>query len=171
MRGRAADISDAGALDWQVVWEALKTEPPGEDPSTLTQELGLDHEQDIDQPYGQQSDYGTEFSGTRRGRRVALRLGVVSGVREKGVNEVRVDAPVAQFRVREEGGRLVAESGAVEEVEEVLGTLAPASETWRKLDIQGGPDGIVARRPVTAHSQGYVFDLWLVERLADRLGA
>jgi hypothetical protein len=171
MRGRAADITDPGAMDWQVVWEALKTEPPADDPSTLTQELGLDHEQDIDQPYGRRSDYGTEFSGTRHGRHVALRLGVVPGIREKGLNEVRIDAPVSPFRVREENGRLVAEPGAVEEVEDVVGTLAPASKTWRKLDIQGGADGIVARRPVTAHSQGYVFDLWLAERFADRLGA
>jgi hypothetical protein len=171
MRGRAAEITDPGAMDWQVVWEALKTEPPADDPSTLTQELGLDHEQDIDQPYGRRSDYGTEFSGTRHGRHVALRLGVVRGVREKGVNEVRIGAPVVPFRVREEGGLLVVEPGAVQEVEEVVGALAPASKTWRKLDIQGGPDGIVAWRPVTAHSQGYVFDLWLAERLADRLGA
>jgi hypothetical protein len=87
------------------------------------------------------------------------------------VNEVRIDVPVAPFRVREEGGRLVAEPGAAPEVEELVETLAPAPKTWRKLDIQGGPDGIVARRPVTAHNQGYVFDLWLAERLADRLGA
>src|SRR5215212_7361218 len=32
MRGRAAEIADAGALDWEVVWEALKTEPPGREP-------------------------------------------------------------------------------------------------------------------------------------------
>jgi hypothetical protein len=171
MRGRAADISDPGALGWEVVWAALKTEPPADDPVTLTQELGLDQERDIDQPYGPASSSGTELSGIRHGRYVALRLGVVSGIRERGVNEVQVDAPVAPFRVHDESGRLVAEPGAMPEVEEVLGELAPAPKTWRKLDVQGGPDGILARRPVTAHSQGYVFDLWLVERLADRLGA
>ena len=42
---------------------------------------------------------------------------------------------------------------------------------WRDVEIDGGPDGIIARRPVKAHPQGYVYDLWLVERLADRLGA
>ena len=101
MRGRAADISDPGPLEWQVVWEALKTEPPADDPSTLTQELGLDHEQEIRWEWGRQSDYGTEFSGNRHGRHVALRLGVIPGVREKGMNEVRIDVPVASFRVRE----------------------------------------------------------------------
>jgi hypothetical protein len=42
---------------------------------------------------------------------------------------------------------------------------------WRKLEVDAGPEGIRARRPVTAHPQGYLYDLWLLERLADRLGA
>jgi hypothetical protein len=63
--------------------------------------------------------------------------------RERGINEVHVEAP----------------------------GLAPAPVVWRDLVVEGGPDGILARRPVTAHPQGYVYDLWLVERLADRLGA
>jgi hypothetical protein len=168
MRGRAAEIADAGGLGWQVVWEALKTEPPDDEAETLTQELGLDQENDIIQPY---SDLpATEFSGTRHGRRVALRIGVVPSVRGKGMNEVELSTSVAPFHVREEGGRPVADPGAMPEVEQALGELA-ASDAWRKLDIEGGPDGIVARRPVTAHAQGYVYDLWLVERLADRLGA
>src|SRR2546423_465890 len=37
MRGRAAEIDDPGALDWQVVWEALKTEEPAADPNTIAQ--------------------------------------------------------------------------------------------------------------------------------------
>jgi hypothetical protein len=57
------------------------------------------------------------------------------------------------------------------EVEAALGELAPDVRIWRDLVVEGGPDGIRARRPVTAHPQGYVYDLWLVERLADRLGA
>ena len=65
MRGRAAEIADPGALDWEVVWDTLKTEPPADDPSTLTQELGLDEERDLHQDF---SDLpATEFSGTRHG--------------------------------------------------------------------------------------------------------
>jgi hypothetical protein len=56
-------------------------------------------------------------------------------------------------------------------VEEVLAGLTPAPDVWHKLEVEGGPDGIVARRPNTAHPQGYVYDLWLAERLADRLGS
>jgi hypothetical protein len=58
-------------------------------------------------------------------------------------------------------------------VEEVVAGLAPAPETWRDLEVEGGPDQIVARRPITmrGNQQGYVYDLWLLERLADALGA
>ena len=168
MRGRAAEIADAGTFGWEVIWEALKTEPADQSSSTITQELGLGEEHDISQG----TDVpGTEFSGTRNGRRVQLRMGVVpAGLGKRGVNEVHIDAPVAPFRVGSDGDRLMAESGALPEVEEFLAGLAPAA-AWRKVTVEGGPDGILARRPITAHPQGYVYDLWLVERLADRLGA
>ena len=48
-------------------------------------------------------------------------------------------------------------------------SAASAPGVWRKLEVEGGPQGIVARRPVTAHPQGYLYDLWLIERIADRL--
>jgi hypothetical protein len=169
MRGRAAEIADPGELGWEVVWEALKTEPPAEDGGTLTQELGLDQENEISQGGDMPA---TEFSGTRNGRRVALRIGVVSvGLRNRAANEVEVEAAVAPFHVRADGGRPVPAPGAPPEVEETLAGLAPAPEVWKDVEVEGGPDGIVARRPVTAHSQGYVYDLWLAERLAERLGA
>jgi hypothetical protein len=170
MRGRAAEIADAGALGWEAVWEALKTEPPAENPSTITQELGLGEEDEIIQTNA--DVLGTAFTGIRHGRRVALRMGVVpSMLRARGYNEVHVEAPVAPFRVRESDHRPVAEPGAPAEVEDVLGGVAPERSVWRHVEIDGGPDGIIARRPVKAHPQGYVYDLWLVERLADRLGA
>jgi hypothetical protein len=169
MRGRAAEISDPGTFGWEVIWEALKTEPPADEPSTLTQELGLDREQEIISPYGG-SMYGTEFSGTRHGRHVALRMGVIPGIRGKGYNEVHVDASVAPLRLRTVDGRPTVESESSSELEGVLADLAAAPEAWAKLEVDGGPNGIVARRPVTAHPQGYLYDLWLIERLADRLG-
>jgi hypothetical protein len=169
MRGRAAEIADAGAYGWEVVWEALKIEPPDESSSAITQELGLGEEQEITQANSDMP--ATEFSGTRNGRRVALRIGVVpSALRGRGVTEVHVAAPVATFQVHADDDRLVGETGALPEVDEFLASLAPGP-AWREVVVEGGPDGILARRPVTAHPQGYVYDLWLTERLADRLGA
>jgi hypothetical protein len=72
MRGRAAEIADAGALDWEVVWEALKTEPPAENPSTITQELGLGDKDEI--IHTNADVLATGFAGIRHGRHVALRM-------------------------------------------------------------------------------------------------
>jgi hypothetical protein len=172
MRGRAGEIDDASALGWEVVWEALKTEPPDDSSSTLTQELGLGEERELSQTT---ADFpATEFSGNRNGREVALRMGVVpSAWRDRGANEVQVQASVIPFQLRENDGRIVAEPGAPPEVEDLLAGLAPSANVWRDLEVEGGPDGILARRPIKmkGNPQGYVYDLWLVERLADRLGA
>jgi hypothetical protein len=170
MRGRAVEIADPAGLEWDVLWEALKTQPPDDDSLVLTQELGLDEERSIRSGF-ERALPATEFSGTRNGRSVALRIGIVPTARGKGMNEVEVETCVAPFRIEARDGRLVAAPGAMPEVEAALGELAPDVRIWRDLVVEGGPDGIRARRPVTAHPQGYVYDLWLVERLADRLGA
>lgn len=172
MRGRATEIDDPGALNWEVLWEALKTELAADNPSTITQELGLDQERELSQSTSEMP--ATEFSGTRNGREVSLRIGVVPSVwRDKGANEVEVQAAVAAFRLREDDGRLVAEPGAPTQVEQLIAGLAPARDVWRDLAVEGGPDGILARRPIKmkGNPQGYVYDLWLIERLADCLGA
>jgi len=168
LRGRSEEISDPGTFDWQVLWEALKTEEPVDDSSTITQELGLDRERWIRTGYERLS--ATEFSGTRHGRHVALRVGIVPDLRGKGMNEVQVSAAVAPFRITACDGRLVAEPGALPEVDEVLAKLEPAPNVWRDVVVEGGRDGIRSRRTVTSHAQGYVYDLWLVEQLARELG-
>src|SRR5262245_14826499 len=169
MRGRAAEIDDAGAYGWEVVWEALKTVPADEAPDTLTGELGLGEEIEVQQDSSDMP--ATEFTGMRNGRGVALRIGVVSsGLRGGGLTEVEISGAVPPFRVSADGDRLVAESGAPPAVEELVAGLQP-SAAWKKADVEGGPEGILARRPVTAHNQGYVYDLWLAERLAERLSA
>jgi hypothetical protein len=137
MRGRAAEIDDPSALGWEVVWEALKTEPPADNPSTITQELGLDEERELSQTTTDMA--ATEFSGTRHGREVALRMGVVpSAWRDRGAIEVQVQASVAPFQLREDDGRLVAEPGAPSEVEELIAGLAPAPDVWRDVEVEGG---------------------------------
>ena len=170
MRGRAVEIADPAGLEWDVLWEALKTQPPDDDSLVLTQELGLDEERSIRSGF-ERALPATEFSGTRKGRSVALRIGIVPTARGKGMNEVEIETSVAPFRIEAKDGRLLAGAVAMPEVEAMLGELVPDARIWRELVVEAGPDGIRARRPVTAHPQGYVYDLWLVERLADRLGA
>src|SRR3954454_22120701 len=115
MHGRAAEIADPGALGWEVVWEALKTEEPADDPNTIAQELGLDEEHELPLQRGA-GGFATEMSGTRHGRGVSLRLGVMPSIwKDQPATEVELDSAVAPFSVHADGGRLVAESGALPE--------------------------------------------------------
>jgi hypothetical protein len=108
-------------LEWEVVWGALKTEPPAE---TLDHHSGARARRRGRVIQTNADVLATAFAGIRHGRHVALRMGVVpSMVRARGYNEVRVDAPVAPFRIRESGQRPVAEPGAPPEVEDVLAAL------------------------------------------------
>jgi hypothetical protein len=69
--------------------------------------------------------------------------------------------------IRSPGGRDGGSSGG----RGVLAGLSPAPAEWRDVKAEGGTNGIVARRQVTVHPQGHVYNLWLVERLAEGLGA
>ena len=86
---------------------------------------------------------------------------------------MELDSPVTPFSVHADDGRMVMESGALPEVDEVLAELAESLNVWHDVVVEGGSDGILARRSIKmkSHPQGYVYDLWLVERLADKLGA
>jgi hypothetical protein len=170
MRGRASQISDPSPYRWEVIWEALKIQPPADQPGTLTQELGLDQEQEIAPGWSGMGGYATELSGTRHGRPVALRMGVFPRIHGGGYNEVQLKVPVPQFRLHEQDGRPTVESGGTPELAGMLAALASAAKVWRKLEVEGGLEGILARRPVTAHPQGYLYDLWLIERIAEQLG-
>ena len=68
-------------------------------------ELGLGEERELSQTTSDMP--ATEFSGTRNGRAVALRMGVVPTVwRDRGANEVQVQGSVVPFQIREDDGRL-----------------------------------------------------------------
>lgn len=110
MHGRAAEIADPAGLEWDVIWEALKTQPPDDDSLVLTRELGLDEERSIRSGF-ERALPATEFSGTRNGRSVALRIGIVPTARGKGMNEVEIETSVAPFRIEAKEGRLVAGPG------------------------------------------------------------
>lgn len=102
------------------------------------------------------------LSGERHGRQVSVRLG--SGeVSSRGEVTVRVAAP--EFKAKSRDGRVrpgdrtpVAIAAALEGV--------PNSTRWKKLTVEGGPEGIVVTRKGGAQAD-WLCDLWLAERLAD----
>jgi hypothetical protein len=103
----------------------------------------------------------TVLSGERHGRPVMLRLG---GDEDVGVSEVIVGGGGPEFAARSRDGRIRAK-------EEVAATIAaaldsvPNSTRWKRLEISGGPEGIIVTRK-RGEPRDWLCDLWLAERLA-----
>jgi hypothetical protein len=119
------------------------------------------------------------YWGTRDGRQVFVRIGpdekieggttMFSNRHVRSITVVRVAAPA--FDLESEGGALRAPDGTPPEIGGLVGGLAPDEATWSDVRIAGGPTGIVAARSAIDGTTGsWVYDLWLLERLAQALG-
>jgi hypothetical protein len=102
------------------------------------------------------------LSGERHGRPVSVRLG--SG-EVSARSEVTVRVATPEFKARSRDGK-------VRPGDEVPAALAaalkavPNSIRWKKLTVEGGPEGIVVARK-GGEQADWLCDLWLAERLAD----
>jgi hypothetical protein len=166
MRGRAAEIADAGAVPWEVLWEALKLVSPDPGADSLAGELGLGMEDWIDPAV----ELGQRLPGVRDGRQVEIRIGhTTRGFNDGGVQITWVRAATPRFALTAEDGALVADHPSVTGL---VGVFAP-SRAWDDMTLRGGPEGVVARRPIRMRGQqaGWAYDLWLCERLAAMLGS
>ena len=115
-------------------------------------------------PFGsgaQSAVYGaTVMTGKRHGRLVEVRM---DGSR----HTTTVTAKAPEFEIDVDGDRLRAKDGTPASIAKKLEGLAP-SKHWKKLkSVKGGPEGIVAERKVDTQS-GWLWDLWLCEKLAGR---
>jgi hypothetical protein len=101
------------------------------------------------------------LSGERHGRQVSVRLG--SGeVSSREEVTVRVAAP--EFKAKSRDGRVRAADGAPASIVAALEGV-PNSTRWKKLTVDGGPEGIVVARKGGGQAD-WLCDLWLAERLA-----
>ena len=58
------------------------------------------------------------------------------------------------------------------EVRGVVAAMNPSPDVWHDLRVVGGAEGIVASRgSAMDYLGGWIYDLWLLERLAGELGA
>jgi hypothetical protein len=102
------------------------------------------------------------LSGERHGRQVTARLG--SGeVSPHSEVTVRIASP--EFKAKSQDGRVRALDGAPDAIERALADV-PNSTRWKKLTVEGGPEGIVVSRKGGGQAD-WLCDLWLAERLAD----
>jgi hypothetical protein len=176
--GSAAEIADAGQLPVRELMGALRVaEVPELDAEGEPNEmagLGLRlHQASTDAGSPQVSE------GTRNGHQVFVRHSAAGGALPRfGLSYdnlrtacvVRVSSPA--FSLQSQDGVLVADAGAPAEVSEVVAALAPSPDVWHEVKFVGGAEGIVAGRPLVGDwLSGWVYDLWLMERLAERLGA
>jgi hypothetical protein len=102
------------------------------------------------------------LSGERHGRRVSVRLG--SG-EVSSTGEVTLAAAVPEFEARSRDGRVRPGDGAPATIVAALEAV-PNSTRWKKVQVEGGPEGIVVARKGGGQSD-WLCDLWLAERLAE----
>ncbi len=102
------------------------------------------------------------LEGERNGRRVSVRLGSTETTTRA---EVTVAASVPEFKAKSHDGRVRPADGAPESVAATLEGV-PNSTRWKKVTVDGGPEGIEVARKGGGQSD-WLCDLWLAERLAE----
>ena len=157
-RNRSAELADAGAFPWQVLWEALAV--PVADPNGGAMAppglRGLH--------VGGRGDPTSTYHGERHGRWVQIRQDDRGHGRMEMI--VWVGAAPAPFAVVTAQGRLVGQNAPS------LIAMQSPSRVWNDMDCRAGSFGIIVRRIVTAtQPQGWMYDLWLAEALAQVTGA
>ncbi|HEV7770145.1 MAG TPA: hypothetical protein VGO66_05735 [Solirubrobacterales bacterium] len=103
----------------------------------------------------------TVLSGERYRRPVMVRLG---GHEDAGTSEVLIGGPAPEFEARSRDGRVRPEDEAPAKIAAALQAV-PNSTRWKRLEVSGGPGGIVVVRK-KGEQRDWLCDLWLAERLA-----
>jgi hypothetical protein len=183
--GSAREIADAGSVPWENLLEALAVAPerhgPGpdgqpHDEGWMGTMLGLRSRMssatDLLEPH--------VLWGEREGRQVLIRLGpdekIAGGTVMYSNRHVRVitvvRAAFPEFELAGEDGTLRLHGDAPADVSGLVTALSRAPDVWQDLIVVAGADGIVATRPIVGDAvNGWLYDLWLMERLARVLDA
>lgn len=101
------------------------------------------------------------LEGERHGRRVSVRIG---STETASLTEVRVAAPVPAFEAKSRDGRVRPAKDAPEAVGALLGEV-PNSTRWKKVTVEGGPEGVEVTRKGGGQAD-WLCDLWLAEKLS-----
>lgn len=166
-RGRSAELPDAGALSWKVVWSALVVDNADRSGPGAMSPIGLHAVQ-----VPMRGETAAAYQGVRHGRPVHVRFGEVPRVGTTTAVWVGVATP--PFVAHGDGGTLRAADGAADGAagaSAVLSSLEPAG-VWHRMAVHGGGDGVLVSRQVERRApQAWIHDLWLAERIADAVGS
>ncbi len=102
------------------------------------------------------------LGGERHGRRVSVRLGSTETAAR---SEVSVTTSAPEFTAKSRDGRVRPGDGAPEKLVTTLKDV-PNSTRWKKVSVEGGPEGITVIRK-GGEQADWLCDLWLAERLAE----
>jgi hypothetical protein len=181
--GSAAEIEDAGQVPVRELIGGLRVresdELAGMEPEEVAAALGLKYFWGGGTRwFTGGATYPTVMYGERNGHEAVIRWGFVGtatlpGLRlqkQRHVTAVRVQAP--NFELEARGGRIDAPADAPGEVRGVVAAMNPSPDVWHDLRVVGGAEGIVVSRgSAMDYLGGWIYDLWLLERLAGELGA
>ena len=180
--GSAGAIADPSAFGTQALLKALAVQPEDHSPrdglpynegwaGTM---LGLDSRMssatNLLEPH--------VYWGVRGAGQVFIRVGadekieggttLLSNRHVRAITVLRVDAPA--FQVDSVEGTLRSTGDGSPALAALIGELSGSPETWSDARITGGPEGIVAARDaLDGLENSWVYDLWLLERIAERL--
>jgi hypothetical protein len=102
------------------------------------------------------------LNGERHGRQVSVRLG---SAEVSSTSEITVGVAAPAFEAKSRDGKVRPPKDAPSAVAEALASV-PNSTRWKKVEVEGGPEGIVVSRK-GGQQADWLCDLWLAERLAD----
>jgi hypothetical protein len=102
------------------------------------------------------------LEGERHGRRVAVRIG---STETGSSSEVTVTAATPEFKAKSRDGKVRPAEGVPESVVAALKAV-PNSTRWKKVTVEGGPEGIAVARKGGGQAD-WLSDLWLAEQLAE----
>jgi len=172
-RGRSRELPDAGPLPWTVLLAGLETSSI--DPSDHESDFATMGFSEVEQTGGWPDSCATRLRGARYGRQVEILLGVRDhgwGTGTAMVTWVRATAP----ELHALGGQLgsfIVDPSETTLAAKALSRLTDVPAVWNGVRVRAGAHGLVCHRKITArsHPQGYLYDLWLLEHLADLLAA
>lgn len=179
--GSAPQIGDGAALSLDALRKALAVQtedhgPRGDEPHNEAWEGEM---------LGLRSKVGTSVTvlepnlswGTRAGRQVFIRVGpdekieggttMLSNRHVRQITVLRVASSECKLDVVDGLPQVV--EGELTGLERVLARMRPNDAIWQDLAVQGGPNGIVATRGSVDTPGFWVYDLWLLEAIANEL--
>ena len=101
------------------------------------------------------------LDGERHGHPVSVRLG---GESKTGASKITIRGAAPEFEAKARDGRVRPAEGAPTTIADLLASV-PNSTRWKKVSVEGGPEGIVVTRN-SGEQSDWMADLWLAERLA-----